>query len=105
MVAFTPESKISISNAKWLNNAMQFDGHAIEQFFFPMSLNAPALVVNTPWHWRTAASIAKKFMLEETAAKFEVLGHDFLPALRDRGVPYNQIPEWLLSLASNQIKW
>lgn len=105
VLAFTPEDKVNLSNAKWLNNAMQYEGKTIEQFFFPMSLNAPALIVNTPWQYRTAWSIAKKFMLAETAAKFVVLGSDFLPELQKRGVPYNQIPSWLLPLAKNQIKW
>ena len=29
----------------------------------------PALIVNMPWHYRTLANLAKKFMLKETADK------------------------------------
>ena len=105
VLAFTPEDDVSLSNAKWLSAALQYEGRNIEQEFFPMSLNAPALIVNTPWKFRAAWNIAKKFMMAETAAKFMVLGSDFLPELKKRGVPYHQIPEWLVRLAKKQIKW
>jgi hypothetical protein len=117
ILAFEPTTALSIKNAKWFNAACQYVGgprddgkepesYTTDQWFFPMSLNAPgaqhiplrvervrvrimhdlqprlihtwgslgaAIVVNVPWKWRAAYKMAKAFMVEETANKFQLL--------------------------------
>ena len=103
-LAFTKETKVAIGNIKWFSAAMMYGGRNLEQWFFPMSLNAPAIIVNVPWQWRTAMKLAKQFMLEETANKFVLMGADFLPTFKEHGIVYSDIPEWMLKLAKPQIE-
>jgi hypothetical protein len=43
VLAFTPRSELSISNAMWLKSAFEYDGLTTDQWFFPFTLNSPAL--------------------------------------------------------------
>ena len=101
VIAFEPTSIVSIGAAKWLITALSYEGRNVNEFFFPLSINAPALVVNVPWIWRTAVNLAKQFMREETANKFTLVGADFLPTLERFGVPLEDVPEWVLALAAH----
>jgi hypothetical protein len=117
VLAFEPSTSISINCIRWFFDALQYpnvaasdpkqpDCYTTDQWFFPMTLNAPAIVVNTPWKWRAAYGLAKKFMVEETASKFVFVGGDFLPVLRDHGVAFADIPSWILGLNTGEkITW
>ena len=108
---------MSLANVRWFNDACQFVGGArddgkepetytSEQWFFPMSLNAPAIVVNVPRKWRMAYRIAKQFMVEETANKFVLLDGDFLPKFKELGIAYDEIPDWMMKLHTGEpITW
>lgn len=117
VLAFEPGTAISVGRIKQLFKALQYpsvasgnpdrpDSYTTDQWFFPMTLNAPAIVVNTPWQWRAAYGLAKKFMVAETADKFTIIGSNFLPVLRDNGVPYDEIPRWVIELhTGDSITW
>lgn len=117
VLAFGHNTSISVPNIRWLFDALQYQSvsaddpqqpafYTTDQWFFPMTLNAPAIIVNTPLRWRAAYSMAKRFMVEETAAKFVLVGSDFLPILRDHGVAYQDIPSWILELHKGEtIVW
>ena len=117
VLAFEPSTSISLPTIKWTFEALQYDSvaaadpnqpdsYTTEQWFFPMTLNAPAIVINTPWMYRAAYGMAKKFMVEDTASKFVLVGSDFLPVLRDNGVAYDDIPAFILELNSGEdITW
>ena len=42
---------------------------------------------------------------EETANKFVVVGHDFMPELRAQGVRYSDVPPWVIALAAAHEPW
>ena len=118
VLAFEPGTAISVGRIKQLFKALQYPSvasaeqpgqpasYTTDQWFFPMTLNAPAIVVNTPWQWRAAYGLAKKFMVAETADKFTIVGSNFLPVLRDNGVPYDEIPPWIIELHTGEsITW
>jgi hypothetical protein len=46
-------------------------------------------------------TVAKPFMVEGTANKFQVVGADFMPLLRQQGVAHGDIPAWVRELATD----
>jgi hypothetical protein len=105
VLAFQPQSTLKIANARWLSKSLEYDGLTTDQWFFPFTLNSPALIVNTPWAYRALMKVAKTFMVEETANKFKVVGSDFMPLLRQQGTAYGDIPAWIRELAAPHTPW